>query len=207
MDVLPPEERAQMIEGAKQLEFGEVETEVDWGSEPLEQEAGHLFDVVWRTASPELRDRLVEAKLREIGVPEKRNGVERLAPDFQNLPLTPEGKYQTVRTHYFADSHHSGGVNVHGLGVGIDAGIDDPHLMTHFGYDVPTWRLATVETRIEAATIHEIVEVEHPSPDPAERHVDAIRNAPEKALNYAISAMARQILAEQLASWVAQLGG
>jgi hypothetical protein len=88
-----------------------------------------------------------------------------------------------------------------------DVGVDNSNLMEQAGYDVPSWRSASIESRMEAVIVHEMVEVNHPSDDIDVRHADAIMNAPEAAANFAISEEALQILHEQRASWLAQRGG
>jgi hypothetical protein len=111
---------------------------------------------------------------------------------FNDAPVTEEGKYRVIRRHYDGSSDTSAGVNVLHQGIAIDGGVDNPNLPATMGYRIPSWATATVEDRIEAAIVHELVEVGSTEEN---RHLHAVRLAPETAMK--ISATARQILREQ----------
>jgi hypothetical protein len=119
-------------------------------------------------------ERLVQRRMREVGVPEHLIG----NPDVEN---------GIARRTFFPQESEGGGV-VPGLGINVDSGILDPHLLgdpISVGV-AAVWSSARLRDRIDAIIGHEYEEAVGGD------HDTALKNAPNTSLK--ISQAARQIL-------------
>jgi|GEM_PF-5208844 len=124
-------------------------------------------------------NRLVEERMRQIGVPE-----EMIGGNYNGQPM----RAFTIQGSYRIGGNMRPGTSTN-PGIFVDQGVLDP--CHRIGEDIPSWQSAKLVDRIDAAIAHEFEEFISNGFDP---HNDAIDNAPETILD--ISEIARQLLEE-----------